>query len=206
MENHHLDKTMTEEKQKDTLTKRVDLYEKAVAERIKSVRERINSGRYLEDGGGRLWLEGFAKGKGLDICCGNIPMENTLGIDNEWFNIKTGGGGLGPLCLQRDGDDLGSFDNEELDFIISNYLEVFSSPLKVLNEWNRILIDGGTLALVMSNADAYTEYLGPFCNRHRSSIFTPITINFYLKKAGFSKITINKVNKHMRVSATKGTK
>jgi SAM-dependent methyltransferase len=193
---------MSEEERK-TCHERLDSYEKAVMERIKEVRSRIDRGYYRDDAGHKIWLEGFVKGRGLDICCGNIPMMGAEGVDAEYYGFpRQGSGGLGPLChLRQSGDSLPHFSCKEIDFIISNYLEALPSPLGTLNEWHRILKPGGTLALVVANAEKYDTELGPFCNKNKCNIFTTITIRLYLKRAGFEEIQVEEYENAIRVSA-----
>jgi SAM-dependent methyltransferase len=192
----------TSEGERKICHERLDSYEKVVKERIKKVRSRIDQGYYRDDAGHKTWLEKFAKGRGLDICCGNIPMMGAEGVDKEFFFPKTGSGGLGPLChLRQDGDSLPQFSCKEIDFIISNYLEAMPSPLGALNEWYRILKPGGTLALVMSNAEKYDNELGPFCNKNKCNVFTPTTILLYLKRTGFEEIKLEEYGASIRVSA-----
>ena len=180
---------------------RLNAYEKVILTRIERVRRRIDSNIYDDDDGNRVWLEKFTKGKGLDVCCGHIVLDGAEGVDIHPFSRTSGC--LGPLCYIREGDDLGNFEKEGLDFVVSNYMEAFSSPLKVLHEWNRVLRIGGTLALIVSNAERYKAPLGPFCNRNKCNVFTPTTIRFYLAKSGFNMISLEEINKAMRILAEK---
>jgi SAM-dependent methyltransferase len=194
---------MTKEEERALIHDRLNTYESVVRERIKQVRRGIDKGCY-DDGGHNAWLEQFAEGKGLDVCCGHIPIKGAIGIDSSWFQRSSRSGGLGPLChLRIDGDNLASYEALELDFVVSNYLEGFPSPLKVLNEWYRVLKKGGTVALIVRNSEKYNNRLGPFENRNRSSIFTPTTIKFYLRKAKFVEVEIIEMDDALRVKARK---
>jgi SAM-dependent methyltransferase len=143
----------------------------------------------------RLWLDGHAKGKGLDMCCGDFPIKGAEGVDVSSKKI-------GADFLAK-GDELTFVDNNSLDFVVTNYLDVFPDTLKVLNEWYRILKSGGRLALVCRNADAYLNPLGPLDNSHRVSLFTMKTIQLYLERAGFCKVTVVADFTSLRVTASK---
>jgi SAM-dependent methyltransferase len=195
---------MSKGEAKKILHERLDAYEKVVKERIDLVRRRIDKDRYTDVDKNKVWLEQFVKGAGLDVCCGHIPMKGAEGVDSVWFYGRTGSGGLGPLChLRVDGDDLAFYEREELDFIISNYFEAFTSPMKVLNEWYRVLKKGGVLALVLCNTEKYENELGPLANRNRANIYTKTTINLFLKRTGYTDIKIEEVGLVLRVQAKK---
>ena len=188
---------------KARLLDRLRNYEQVVAGRIQIVKESIERGDYGEDSH-KIWLEQFAIGKGLDICSGHIPMRNTEGVDSTWWNKKSNSGALGPLChVNVEGDDLGGLDKNYLDFIVTNYFDTFSSPLKALNEWHRVLKPGGTLAIVCSNAEKYTGLKGPLSVRWRANVQTATTIRFYLGKAEFDVKSVEEAGTALHVVAKK---
>ncbi|MFX1384903.1 MAG: class I SAM-dependent methyltransferase [Promethearchaeota archaeon] len=195
---------LTDEDQK-ILLERLDKYEEEVKRRIKNERMLIKTKKFFGGQGNRAWLEKHAKGEGLDICSGHIPLGDACGIDINSYECHHNNGALGPLCYIRvEGDDLGGFDSDGLDFIVTNYFEIFSSPLKALNEWFRILKKGGKLAIVCANADKYPNRAGPLAkNSHRMHLQTPSTIRCYLEKVGFDVKELHIVEEYIRVVAIK---
>ena len=155
----------------------------------------------IEDNGGepdRLWLDKFAKGEGLDICCGSFLIGEAKGVDGDWKDALAADYFL-------DGDELYIKQGSSLDFVVSNYIEAFPNPLKALNEWWRILRPGGTIALVCRDSDVSEDPMVPLKNPRRASCFTEKTIQFYLRRAGFDSIKIekNEINKSLRMVAKK---
>lgn len=154
--------------------------------------ERIK--RWIEKGkiGGeanRLWMEEQIKGlkRGVDVCCGDMPIDGAYGVDGtDGVSVSNL---LGPVYYTY-GDELSNFQYEELDFVVSNYVEAFPNISKVFHEWYRVLKPGGMLAFCCANADKYPDILGPFCNPRRLSIFTPKTAKQYLTRAQFKNVTV----------------
>lgn len=151
--------------------------------------ERVERAIHKDKVGGeanRLWIEDQIKGlsKGLDICCGDMLMgENSIGVDGGIRRI-------GPVW-HYSGDALINVDNaDNMEYVITNYIEAFVDVFKALREWHRILIPGGILAFACADADKYLDDIGPFCNPHRNNVFTKKTIIFYLTKAQFKDIYI----------------
>ncbi len=169
---------------------RWDVYEKNVEERIATARNMINGKRRFGEHE-RKWLDQFAKGHGLDICCGSMPIKNAMGVDLEY---------LGPLCFGRvSGDNLTGHKSNSADFIVTNYFDVWSSPLQALNEWHRVLKKGGILAIVGRNAEAYTDSpVGPLTTGNRSHLQTPLTIKMYLARAEFEVLEVSTVGTSLR--------
>ena len=76
---------ITSDKDKKIFNERLDAYEKIVMQRIQAVRRNIEANKY---GGNeqRLWLEKFTKGRGLDVCCGNVLLDGAEGVDGDYFS------------------------------------------------------------------------------------------------------------------------
>lgn len=151
----------------------------------------------LSDREDREWLEQHAKGVGLDIACGDFPIGDAAGVDGDIHAVI----GADYFC---EGDELTFQEHGKLDFIVTNYLDAFPTPLKVLNEWHRCLRVGGVVAIVCRNADKYDEPKGPLTNGRRQSVYTVKTLPQYLYRAGFSKVQIfTNGLKSIRASAVK---
>lgn len=149
----------------------------------------------------RLWVEEQIKGLafGVDVCCGDMLMgENSVGIDKGWRMI-------GP-CYYISGDSMIDWDDNSLDYVVTNYIECFEYPFKALREWHRCLKPGGVLAFSSANADNYDTDLGPLINPHRVTIYTKRTIVNYLTKAKFVNIYVEDGEEQsMRVKCNKST-
>ncbi len=166
--------------------------------RVQTIQSRVNKvkRRYIDllpdgvDSGGesdRLWLDQFAKGNGLDICCGDFLIgedEQAIGVDG---NEKQLG-----CDVWSEGDELAFQEPGRLDYIVTNYLDGLPNPLKALNEWYRTLRDGGVLAVIVRDADTYIRPKGPLDNPRRQSSFTQKTLGHYIYRAGFQTSTVEK--------------
>jgi SAM-dependent methyltransferase len=146
----------------------------------------------------RVWLEQFAVGAGMDICPGDFIIgENSVGVDPA-DNM---------ICADKQisGDEITGEDPETLDYIVSNYIDVFPTPFKFFREWHRILKVGGVLAFTCRNADAFDDKLGPLANKNRHSLYTPKIVRFYLTRLLFEVKTIelSEGGKSIRVAAKK---
>ncbi len=172
-------------------------YAAAMLDRLK-VRKKNHPLYGKESEEDRLWLEGFTSGDGLNICCGDFSIGDSLGVDAHRARLAADYPG--------EGDKLTFQGSDVLDFIITNYFEAMHSPLDALNEWYRCLKDGGVLAIVCMNADSYppTKTSGALKNKNRYNTFTEVTVSQYLYRAGFSSVNVE-VTPHqtMRVSAVK---
>ena len=121
----------------------------------------------------RAWMDSFAKGVGLDICCGNYLTEGAIGVDSAYdvlgnsFNFR--------------GDNLAGFQADSFDYIVCNYFDCFGNPLQVLNEWRRVLRVGGVVAFVAANAECY-EPLDIPLNGKRQFLYTPHTMELFMSK------------------------
>ena len=146
----------------------------------------------------RLWLDQFAVGSGLDICCGDFLVGDSVGVDCNRFT-------LGADYLSH-GDALTFQRSEDLDFIVTNYLEAMPNPLSAFNEWYRCLKPGGRLAIVCRDADKYSlnNPLGALDNRKRQTTYTKTTLSHYLYRADFVDVSIEETEHGtLRASAIK---
>ncbi len=130
----------------------------------------------------REFLEKHAVGKGVDICCGDFLIGDSIGVD---IDIKV----IGTDYLIS-GDDLTFSKAKEMDYVVSNYIETLPSTLGAMNEWHRCLKVGGVVALVCRDADSFTNREGALRNRYRCHTFNKSTIAQYLNRAGFSDVEV----------------
>jgi len=166
--------------------------------RVKVIRDRADKvmARYVElrtdkienaSEDDRLWLDQFANGKGLDICCGDFLIggdDQASGVDGDTRMVGTD--------YLQEGDELSWQTSGDLDFVVTNYLDGLPNPLNALNEWWRVLKAGGTLALICRDADSYPDkYLkGALSNGSRQNTYTKTTLKHYLYRAGFIDVVI----------------
>jgi SAM-dependent methyltransferase len=178
----------------DRLNRREEYYKAAIGR----LRRAIDKGIIGEDTEViREWLEKFAVGNGLDICVGDFPIsEGAIGIDGD--DRKLG------AHYNIAGDELTPIKSNELDYVVTNYLDCFPNPLHTLQEWHRVIKPGGRLAFACCNAMRYWDNPeGALQNRHRLSAFVPLTVQHLLARAEFKDIMITEHNKHLLVSAVK---
>ena len=159
-----------------------------------SVRKDIDAGRYDNTHACREWLERFAVGVGLNICAGEFSIGNAIGVNNDARALATDHWAFA---------DRFAADMEPLDYIVTNYLECFPDPLRVLQDWRMRMRVGGVIAIVTRNADLYVDgdMRGPLENHRRFSCFTMGTLCFYLERAGFTVYTRETFEKEIRVAA-----
>ena len=150
----------------------------------------------------RLWLDQFANGNGLDICCGDFLIggeDQASGVDGD---PKVVG-----VDYVQEGDDLSFTDREQLDFIVSNYLDGLPNPLRALQEWGTKLKKGGVLAVTVRDADSFSEKdtLGGLKNPRKQSAYSQSTLRHYLGRCGFTDIKIKRTDTGtLRASAVRG--
>ena len=101
------------------------------------------------------------------------------------------------------GDTLYRAEAESLDYIVCNYFDCFPNPLKTLFDWYRVLKTGGTVAVVCSNAEEYSDTLGPLANKSKLSSFTAVTLENYFKRAGFHTLIGTKYNSELRLQGVR---
>lgn len=90
----------------------------------------------------------FCKGRGLEIGCGGNPISNlnTIQIDicDNFNKFKYKVDYIHPC------DDMPFFNDNQFDFVInSNVLEHFSTPIKAIKEWQRVIRNRGFLYLIV---------------------------------------------------------
>ena len=184
-----------------SLVKRLDARVEAIrakAERIKQ--NYLNSKNFQdhESEANRIWLDGFAKGTGFDIACGDFVIanaeSNTLGVDGAASMLGT------DFCSE--GDSLGFQKDSTLDYVVTNYLDGMGNPLKALSEWFRVIKPGGKVAVVCRDAEAYEGEVGVLSNARRQSCYTTRTLRNYLNRAGFTRVV---VEKHPKTSSLRGS-
>lgn len=144
----------------------------------------------------RLWLEDLAIGNGLDVCCGDFLIGDAQGVNGGVKSV-----GIDYFCQ---GDQLAFQKSEQLDFVVTNYLDAFPGPLVPLNEWWRCLRPGGVLGIVCRNADVYTEATGPLENHRRVSLYNKKILSQYLYRTQFKKVeVVETLHKSLRAKAIK---
>jgi len=145
----------------------------------------------------RIWLDQFAKGNCLDLCCGDYLIEGAIGIDFDERKI-------GASFFFINGANLEGVKEDSIDSIVTNYLDVFSSPLAVLQAWHRTLKLGATLAVVCRNSDAYPATgLGPLENSRRACLYNDKILQFFLRKAKFEPFLVEKIEKSLCIASKK---
>lgn len=175
----------------DRMRERLEKRMAQLSRRAAKVRERILQGKIAGEEG-RLWLDTFAKGEGLDICCGDMVVGD-MGLDGS------------PRLLGSDhlldASTLTTIDSCSLDYIVTNYMDAMANPLQTLREWHRVLKPTGRLAIICANAHKYGNPKGPLANAHRQSLFTPRTLEMYLERAQFQVLLLREEGKELRASA-----
>jgi SAM-dependent methyltransferase len=182
------------------MMKSIEVLESRILKKIEEVKAYVKNHSYSLAIEEWKWLEQFAKGEGINICCGDYPIANSTGVDLRLTLASFEG-----LPLVK-GDEL-PIDDGACDYILTNYLETFSNPVMVLREWRRVLKKGGVLAIVARDAadDRYKDIWGGVLkNRHRFSCFTKETLKFYLQRAGFHVEEITPKDGTIRAVARNG--
>ncbi len=177
----------------------LDLQERRFSKQLKGARSYIDKqgDSYAET---HDWFYQFISGEGVDLAAGNFPTEaGMLCVDSvqRLGNLLNG--------FEADVTNLHHIDSSSLDFVLCNYLEGVEKTITALNEWYRILKHEGYLAIIVSNAESerYQIEKGPLKNRRRLVLFTPLTIQRYLERAGFTQILVENYKHQLRVSAQK---
>jgi len=109
----------------------------------------------------RKWEKNMLKkicvGRGADIGCGSEKVcENSIGVDiipggkrGSYGNQK---GKISKADICASGDNLPSFKDNELDYIVAKHnLEHYEDPKKTLIEWRRVLKNGGKIGVTVPN-------------------------------------------------------
>lgn len=177
----------------DSMQRRLNVRRDKILAHLERVREEILSGRI---GGepGRLWLEQFCVGQGVQLCPGDFSIGDSIGIDVDWRSLAMD---MWAYCDRFVADLL------PLDYVVTNYLEAFPDTLRFLREWHGMLKPGGMFAVVARDAEEYEEPAGPLTNPRRVSCFTITTLRCYLERAGFEVTQWENLGKELRVAARK---
>lgn len=170
---------------------RIDLRVEKIIAHAQRVKREIDGGRVAGEEG-RIWMEQFCTGVGVQLCAGDFAIADAVGVDTE---------------LRALGMDLWAYadrftgDLPALDYVVTNCLELFPDTLRMLTEWGRMLKTGGVFAIVARDAEAYEEAQGPLANARRMSCFTITTLRCYLARAGFEVTEWENYGKELRVAA-----
>jgi SAM-dependent methyltransferase len=185
--------TITLESMRASMHARLHQREERIHELFKKAHRLVDEGKM---GGeeGRIWLEKYCVGKGVQVCCGDFSLGDSIGVDLDARKVAM------DLWI---GADLYYLESEPLDYIVTNYLECLPEPLRVLEEWARHVKPGGVLAIVCRDAEAYEDEAGPLVNHRRVSCFTITTLRCYLARAGFEVFAWENLQKELRVAARK---
>lgn len=163
----------------------------AIQRHVQKLHNQIDAGQ-IGGEGGRIWLERFCAGKGVQFCSGDFALGDSLGVEIDWRKLAMDMWGLADRFL---------CDLPPQDYVVTNTLELFPDTLRVLTEWARLLRPEGVLAIVCRDAEAYEEPEGPLANRHRCSCFTITTLRCYLERAGYEVFSWENLGKELRVAA-----
>ena len=193
---------MTEEQRIASAMARVDRRVTKLLTKYEKLKRLILNRKWTGGEEDRIWLEQFAVGDGMDICPGDFVIgENSIGIDPS--------DGMIGADRQMSGDEISYEEPGSLDYIVSNYIDVFPDPFKMFRGWHTLLKRGGTLAFTCRNADAFDELAtpcGPLENKNRHCLYTPKIVGFYLRRFDFEPkiIGLSEEGKSIRVMAKKG--
>lgn len=171
---------MEEKERIQSAYKRIDRRVKKLLRKYEKLKRLIVDHKWTGGEEDRVWLEQFTLGIGMDICCGDFVIgENSVGVDPAE--------GMIGADKQITGDEITDESYNSMDYIVSNYVDVFSDPFKVFTSWHRLLKSGGTLAFICRNSDAFSasESPGPLKNKNRHCLYTPNIVRFYLDRLGF---------------------
>ncbi len=191
---------MTKEKYRDyirsLLDRKIETYKRR-ADHIMDLRRKHLDVDDFALRASRSFLEKYAVGDGVDVCCGDFLIGDSVGVDVRNYTMG--------VDFNFSGDNLSFLRSNTLDYVVTNYLEALPNTLQALNEWHRSLKKGGTLAMVCINANEYNHLpAGALTNAHRSHTFTKVILSHYLSRAEYVDINIEETeHKTLWVEAKK---
>jgi ADP-heptose:LPS heptosyltransferase/predicted SAM-dependent methyltransferase len=123
----------------------------------------------------------YTKGRGLDLGCGQFKaFEHFIGVDNghHWGNI-------GVDVMVKTCEDLDIFASNSMDFVFSSHLlEHIVDTAGALQEWWRVIKDGGYLILYLPHKEYYPNVGEEGANPDHKHDFVPDDIIRHMKKLG----------------------
>lgn len=139
----------------------------------------------------RLAIVEYCIGKGIDVGCGNRKTtENCIGVDILVKGEKGKYGSVKNKESEADictsGDNLHMFKDGELDFVVARHnLEHYVDVFKTLYEWQRVLKEGGIMAIVLPDETSINTIKLDVTHKHA---FTPESFKKYIKLMGCFEI------------------
>ncbi len=130
----------------------------------------------------REYLEHYAKGDGVDICCGDFLIEDSIGVDKRRSVLGAD--------FHFSAETLSFAKLDSCDYVVSNYLETVPNTIGALNEWYRVLKPGGVLAMICRDAEQYIQLEGALVSGHRQHTFNKTTLKHYMYRAGFMNVVV----------------
>lgn len=130
----------------------------------------------------RDFLVQYAVGDGVDVCCGDFLIEDSVGVDTRRTVLGAD--------FHFSAETLSFAKPETCDYVVSNYLEAVPNTIGALNEWYRVLKNGGTLAMICRDAEQYVQPEGALVSSHRQHTFNKTTLSHYMHRSGFTDVRI----------------
>ena len=131
----------------------------------------------------RDFLVQYAVGEGVDVCCGDFLIEDSIGVDTRRTVLGAD--------FHFSADTLSFQKPNTCDYVVSNYLEAVPNTIGALNEWFRVLKPGGALAMICRDADQYVQPEGALVSGHRQHTFSAVTLRHYMYRSGFTDVKIH---------------
>jgi predicted SAM-dependent methyltransferase len=130
---------------------------------------------------------------GLNLGCRNVRIGKAVGIDRDPHAQA--------VDVVGDVVDLSKYMTGTVDYIVALHIleHMTVSPRLVLNEWNRVLKQDGTLAVIVPDAENMPEQLGTWSwipNEHRDQhfcAFSPKILKDLFICSGFEVIRLETI-------------